>query len=85
MHWLPSVVSVGKEAETDYLARLPEAVRYCTYISRNASSDPEAKRIRLELIERRCQIQIPAACWLKTVDAKLGLAYLLNGSVVVIA
>ena len=40
----------GEEAETDYLARLREAARYCKFVDLKASADPEAELIRLQFI-----------------------------------
>ena len=40
----------GEEAETDYLASLREAARYCKFVDLKASPDPEAEMIRLQFI-----------------------------------
>ena len=40
----------GEEAETDYLARLREAARYCKIVDLKASPDPEPEMIRLQFI-----------------------------------
>ena len=40
----------GEEAETDYLARLRDAARYCKFVDLKASPDPEAEPIRLQFI-----------------------------------
>ena len=39
-----------EEAETDYLAKLREAARYCKFEDLKASRDPEAEVIRLQFI-----------------------------------
>ena len=39
-----------EEAETDYLAKLREAARYCKFVDLKASLDPEAEVIRLQFI-----------------------------------
>ena len=39
-----------EEAETDYLARLREAARYCKFVDLKALPDPEAEMFRLQFI-----------------------------------
>ena len=40
----------GEEAETEYIARLGEAARYCKFVDLKSSPDPEAKMIRLQFV-----------------------------------
>ena len=40
----------GEEAETDYLARLREAARYCKFVDLKATLYPEAEMIRSQFI-----------------------------------
>ena len=40
----------GEEAETDYLARIREAARYCKFVDLKPSPDPEDEMIRLHFI-----------------------------------
>ena len=40
----------GEEPETDYLARIREAARYCKFLDLKAPPDPEAEMIRIQFI-----------------------------------
>ena len=48
-NWLPSDVSRGEEAETDYLAMLREAARCCKFVHLRVSPDSEAELIWLHI------------------------------------